>query len=84
MKRKTEITFELEETTIVWQEAKILTEFCPQCQVRVKMASPKAIADLSGFTEREIFRLIEAGKIHFTETDRILICLNSISVIKEQ
>jgi len=44
------------------------------------MASPQTIADFSTFTEREIFRLVEAGKVHFIEAERILICLNSLTL----
>lgn len=45
------------------------------------MASPQTVADFTDFTEREIFRFVEAGKIHFIENGRVLICLNSIAVI---
>jgi hypothetical protein len=29
-------------------------------------------------TEREIYRRIEANDAHFIETDRLLVCLNSL------
>lgn len=34
---------------------------------------------LADSTERESYRLVESGEIHFIETDRILICLNSLT-----
>lgn len=83
MKRKAEITFEIEETTILRFAERIICEFCPQCAKSVEMASPQTIADLSDYTEREIFRLVEAGKLHFIETGRTLICLDSLTVLKE-
>jgi len=78
MKQKAEITLEVEETIALRQVAQITKAFCPQCEASVDMASPCAVAGLSDFTEREIFRLVEAGKIHFIEAERIWICLNSI------
>ena len=82
MKRKAEITFEVEETIIVRREAIILTAFCPECLTFVEMASPVSIADFLDFTEREIFRLIEAGEIHFIEAGRILVCLDSFRFVE--
>jgi len=82
MKQKAEITFEVEETIFLRQGEKILRAFCPQCQALVVMLTPRTIADFSNFTEREIFRFVEAGTIHFIETDQILICLNSIPFLE--
>lgn len=76
MKRTTEITFEIEETIIARSGGGLLKEFCDECQTRVTMATPSAVSALTGISEREIFRMIERGEIHFLETDRILICLN--------
>jgi hypothetical protein len=84
MKQKTEITFEVEETIVLHQSGQVFEAFCPFCNAPVKMAAPNTIAFLSGVSEREIFRLIEKGKIHFFETDRIFICLNSLTISKEQ
>ena len=78
MKRKAEITFEVEETIVVRQTEQIVTAFCPRCQTLVEMMTPQAAA-LYGFTEREIFRLIENGLIHFMEAERIFVCRNSLT-----
>ena len=43
-----------------------------------EMATPQVGAVLAHVTEREIYRLVESGAIHFVETDRVLICLNSV------
>jgi hypothetical protein len=82
MKQKTEITFEVEETIIVRQVEKTLTVFCPQCQASVEMLTPQLAAAVSKTTIREIFRLIESGRLHFRETDEIRVCLNSLSARK--
>ena len=79
MKQKAEITFEVEETIILRQSENILTEFCPRCQARVEMLPPPVAAALTGLSEREIFRLIENGRLHFTEAERILVCRNSLT-----
>lgn len=48
------------------------------------MATPEALTLISGVTEREIFRLIEAGEIHFYEGPKVYVCLNSLAAIKEK
>lgn len=79
MKQKVEITLEVEETVILRQGEKVLTEFCPLCQALVEMITPSIAAALTGLSEREIFRLIESGRLHFTEAERIFICRNSLT-----
>jgi hypothetical protein len=79
MKQKTEIIFEVEETIVRRQGEMTLTTFCPQCQGRVEMVTPQFAAVLSGKTEREVFRLIEMGEVHFVETGRVSICLISLT-----
>ena len=79
MKQKTEIIFEVEETIILRQVAETVTAFCPQCQALVEMITPQFAAAVSKTPIREIFRLIESGRLHFMETDEIRVCLNSLS-----
>lgn len=78
MSKRFEIKLETEETIVLREGSKIMTAFCPSCGEGVLMASPQVISVLSGITEREVFRLLEVGKIHFTETGGVLICLNSL------
>lgn len=79
MKQKTEITFEVEETIILRQVAETLTAFCSQCQASVEMITPQHAVALFNLSEREIFRLMEAGKIHFIETGRVYVCRDSLT-----
>lgn len=74
MKQKAAITFEVEETITLKQGGKIVNDFCPQCQMGVELISPEVLAILAGSSEREIFRLIEAGFIHFVERKRVYAC----------
>lgn len=52
---------------------------CPQCRAPVEMFTPDIAAQLTGLSEREIFRLIENGRLHFTEAERIFVCRNSLT-----
>jgi hypothetical protein len=74
MKPKAELKFEIEETITITMGDKTVSEFCPNCRETTVMAVPAAIAIATGSNEREIFRLIEAGVIHFVETRRLVIC----------
>ena len=83
MKQKVEIMFEVEETIILRQGEKMFTEFCPQCRAMVEMLTPQSAAALFNLTEREIFRLIESGRLHFVEAERIFVCRNSLTVFNQ-
>ena len=74
MTQKPEITFEVEETIVLKQGGKMVTEYCPRCRELVEMVSPDVLALVTGASEREIFRLIEAGRIHFMEAERLVAC----------
>ena len=78
MRLTTEITFEMEEKIVIRDTTAVLNGFCPSCGTIVEMATPHVVATISGGSEREIFRLIEAGRIHSIETDRVMICLGCV------
>ena len=73
MKRKTEITFEVEELIAI-KARRGFRGFCRECDAFVEMVPPEAAAVLTGLGEREIFRLIETGEIHFVEAERVFVC----------
>ncbi len=77
MKQKIEIILEIEQTITLRRGANQLQTICPQCRTLVEMTTPRIAAALYGSSEREIFRLIEAGAIHFIETERVFVCWNS-------
>ena len=79
MKQKTEIEFELSETVMYSRRGERFETFCPQCKSLVEMSTPQIAAILTRSNEREIYRLVETGKVHFVETDRVLICLKSLT-----
>lgn len=81
MKQKTEIEIEVKETIAYFRRSERHEAFCPECESVVEMSTPQVAAILTEFTEREIFRFIETGKVHFVETERVLVCLNSLTAI---
>ena len=76
MKRTTEITFETEELVAI-KARRGFKGFCGPCNAFVEMVPTDAAAMLTGLGEREIFRLIELGEIHFVEAERVFVCLPS-------
>ena len=76
MKRKAEIIFETEELVAV-KARRVFKGFCASCDAFVEMLPVEAAAALTGMSEREIFRLIEVGEIHFVENERVLVCRDS-------
>lgn len=79
MKQKTEITLEVEETIILRQSEQIVTDYCPACRALVEMITPPIAGAIFNLSEREVFRLIENGRLHFTEAERIFVCRNSLA-----
>jgi len=81
--QKTEIEIELSETVAYSRRAERFETFCPECKLLVEMTTPQVAAILERSTEREIYRLVETGEVHFIETDRVLICLNSLTAFRK-
>lgn len=74
MKQRAEITFESEEIIVLKHGGKLMTQFCPRCQKIVDMLSPVVLSLVTGASEREIFRLVEAEAIYFVEVKGIVAC----------
>ncbi len=75
MKKRAEITFESEETIILNQDELPMREYCPRCQTSVNLFTPRVVSLITGASEREIFRHVEADAIYFIEVDRLAACL---------
>lgn len=80
MKQRAEITFEIEETIVHREGSKIARAFCIGCAQEVLIAPSRVASLISGLSEREIFRRVEAGSLHFFETEVLMICLNDLLV----
>ncbi len=80
MKHKTEIEIEMSERIVFSRRTERFESFCPQCQSNVEMASPQIAAILTHTTERGVYRLIEAGTVHFVEAARVFVCIRSLTL----
>ena len=78
MTGKTEFEIEVNETFAYSSRGERFENFCPDCKCMAEMATPQLAGVLAHATEREIYKLVEAGDVHFVETDRVLVCLNSL------
>jgi hypothetical protein len=76
-----EITFETEETVVLREGSRVAVEYCTDCGQNALMGTPQAAAFLSGMSEREIFRRVELGLVHFTENGRVMICFDSLNLV---
>ena len=80
IRRRTEIHFEAERKLILTHH-RSYTLPCEACARTVRMITVDEAAILTRSTSRAIFRQVEAGTIHFTETEdgRLLICADSLN-----
>ena len=76
----TEIAVDRDETIVVRYRRSFLV-WCPVCSAEVVMVRPEEAAATSGSNAREIYRLVEAGAIHFQESSdgTVLVCLDSLT-----
>jgi hypothetical protein len=82
MQRTTEIEIEYSETIAYTRPDERLESFCSECNECVEMAAPHVAAIVTHSSEREIYRLVETGQVHFVEADRVLVCLRSLARIE--
>jgi hypothetical protein len=76
--QKTEFEIEVNETVAYSSRSDRFETFCPECKCMTDMATVQIAAVLIQQTEREIYKMVEVAAIHFVETDRVLVCLNSL------
>ena len=80
-KQRTEITIETHETTIIRVSShQTATAFCEICRTTHKHFSVRRVAAILRLSETAIFRLVEDGRVHSTETaaGALLVCSNSL------
>lgn len=55
--------------------------WCEFCLADVEVTPPNQAASVLGITQREIFRRLEQGNLHFfeTETGEVFICANPLN-----
>ena len=83
--RRTVITFQkFERSTYRLFGTPKLTARCDRCRQEVTWLTPNEALLLSKQSLREIFRLIEANKIHFTEDEAGFLFICPISLAQAQ
>lgn len=82
-KKITEVTVETEQIVIIRRPTGGVQTWCVDCSAIVRMVTPEEAALLTHVTTRTIYRLAEAGELHFTETSEgvLLLCLDSLDII---
>lgn len=78
--RTTEITVEKSEVFVVRKPERLVLAWCPQCAGEARMVTAEEAAATARVSTRTIYALLEAGRIHFTETvdGLLLVCLSSL------
>jgi Domain of unknown function (DUF4124) len=79
-KTKTEITIRTDEVVILRTNRRESRICCQQCQGETLMITPEEAKALANTSAREIYRWVETGQIHYTESPdgSVLLCPDSI------
>lgn len=72
------IVVEIDERIAVTNTEQQFQAYCSECKKITEMATPETAGVLTDISEREVFRLIEGKEIHFVESARILVCIESL------
>jgi hypothetical protein len=80
MKKRIEITIETDRVLMAEGRKRVFV-WCAPCGRRVEGITTDDAAVLARVTSRTIFRWVESGKLHYTETPEglLLICPHSLS-----
>jgi hypothetical protein len=84
LKRRTRITLTVRQTLVVSSSRRPVAAWCAECAQPSQMLTPDEAAVLSATSTRALYRQVEAGLLHFTETEDglLLICLGSLQGIR--
>ncbi len=84
MKRRTEITIEIDRVIVISQSRNHKT-WCNTCGAQVSMVMAGEAAEMIQTSEAAIYGLAETGKLHFATTTegRLLICPDSLLALLE-
>lgn len=79
-KKTTIVTFESRERMTIRQGSQRFVAWCEQCGDEVLMVTPNEAAAIARTDARAIFRGVEAGRIHFLESEsgELLVCSKSL------
>jgi hypothetical protein len=81
-KQRTALHLEIEEAVSI-RTRTVLIAYCRTCGKQTRMVAANEAAIVARVTAREIYRLVEAGRLHFTEDQSglLYVCLESIRKI---
>ena len=85
-RRRTEIAIELEEIFVIRGRRSTAPAWCDSCANQVQMLTPDQAATIAGLSPRLIYRWIEAGRIHFSETAEggLFVCQSSLTKLNQR
>ena len=67
-KRRTRTTIEMREVVVIRGAPKRRSIFCAECSEAAVFVTVEEAVKMSGISARAIYRLLEAGSVHFAET----------------
>lgn len=81
--KTTEIIIETDEVFVVragGAAPHAVAGWCAGCGAEAAMLAPEAAARAAAMSARQVYRLVEAGRVHFAETPdgALLVCLSSL------
>jgi hypothetical protein len=82
VKKTIEITIERSRLIHISRPNILIMARCPQCLAEARMVSPQEASNVTGLSLREIYRRVEAARLHFIETQQgqLFICTNSLVI----
>jgi hypothetical protein len=87
MKTRRTIELNIEHTSVVTRRSppRAIFAWCAGCGAEVQLVRPEETSRYTDVSTRTIYRRIEAGEIHFIESeDSLLICLDSLIRLEER
>ena len=81
--KRTRITFEISQTTVIRRRGKIVQIECRACGSEAVMITLEEAVALTGMAAQEICKLIGEGRVHFSESPGgvLMVCSKSIDEI---
>jgi hypothetical protein len=78
-RRKTEISLEIEEAIAIRTECVVLAH-CSECRSQMRMIAANEAGIIAKLRTRDIYRLVETGRLHFIEDPNGLLFVCSASL----
>ena len=80
MGKKIEVTVETHELLIIRRPRRAACAWCPACAAEAELVTAEEAAAAAGLSRRTVYRWVEAGRLHFSETPEgwLRVCLKSL------